>query len=90
MNFPVTTPTQLKAVLRALRKSRHLSQAALGTKLGVNQKRVARIESAPDVTSFAQIARLVSALGGRLVIEDLQASPAQPTTSKRGAGKGDW
>ena len=90
MNFPVTTPTQLKAVLRALRQSRHLSQAAVGTKLGVNQKRVARIESTPAVTSFAQIARLVSALGGRLVIEDLGGSAAQPAPTQRGPAKGDW
>lgn len=90
MNFPVATSTQLKAVLRALRKSRHLSQADVGTRLGVNQKRVARIESAPGVTSFAQIARLVSALGGRLVIEDPGSSAPQLTAGKRGPAKGDW
>ncbi|WP_414663733.1 helix-turn-helix domain-containing protein [Horticoccus sp. 23ND18S-11] len=88
MTFPVNTSAQLKAVLRALRKSRAKSQADIGTMLGVNQKRVARIESAPGVTSFDQIARLVSALGGRLVIEDLKptASPSAP----RRTTKGNW
>jgi hypothetical protein len=31
---------------------------------------VARIESAPDRTSFDQITKLVALLGGRVVIED--------------------
>jgi HTH-type transcriptional regulator / antitoxin HipB len=90
MNFPVTTTPQLRAVLRGLRKSRALSQAQVGQLLGVNQKRVARIEGAPGVTSFDQIARLVAALGGRLVIE-MRDSPStasaasQKRTTKRKA-----
>ncbi len=69
MNYPVSTSTQLSAVLRGLRQTRSLSQTQVGQLLGVNQKRIARIETVPGVTSFDQIARLVSALGGRLVIE---------------------
>jgi HTH-type transcriptional regulator/antitoxin HipB len=69
MNYPVPTSPQLRAILRGLRKSRGLSQAQVGQLLGVNQKRTARIESAPGVTSFDQIARLVAALGCRVVIE---------------------
>lgn len=80
MSYPVTTSAQLRAVLRALRQSRQWSQAAVGQLLGVNQKRVARIESSPGKTSFDQIARLVSALGGRLAIEDLRAPVAKPRT----------
>ena len=69
MNYPVSTSLQLRAILRGMRKSRSLSQLQLGQLLGVNQKRAARIERDPGVTSFDQIARLVAALGGRLVIE---------------------
>ena len=93
MHYPVATSAQLRAILLALRKSRALSQTDVGRLLGVNQKRVARIESAPGKTSFDQIARLVSTLGGRLVIEDLQAPtatpparPATPRTSHKAAG----
>jgi len=60
MNYPVTTSQQLRAVLIGMRKTRALSQAQVGQLLGVNQKRVARIESAPGVTSFDQIARFVA------------------------------
>jgi HTH-type transcriptional regulator/antitoxin HipB len=69
MNYPVSNTTQLKAVLRALRRERQLSQAALGQRIGVNQKRVAKIETDPGVTSFDQIARIISALGGRIVVQ---------------------
>jgi HTH-type transcriptional regulator/antitoxin HipB len=85
MNFPVTTTPQLRAVLRGLRKSRALSQVQVGQLLGVNQKRVARIEGAPGVTSFDQIARVVAALGGRLVIE----MPDPPRSAAAARAKGN-
>ncbi len=84
MNYPVNTSIQLRAVLRALRQLRKLNQAEAGRLLGVNQKRVARIENAPGLTSFDQIARLVNALGSRVVIEVPDAGPATAgTTEKR-------
>jgi len=71
MNYPVDTPLQLRAVLKSLRKSQGLTQAQLGAKLGLSQKRVAGIENNPQVTGFDQITRLVSLLGARLVVEEL-------------------
>jgi len=85
MRYPINTSLQLRAVLRALRKSRNLSQTDVGSILGVNQKRVARIESAPGLTSFDQIATIVNALGGRLVIDVEEPEQAQNTSRKRGA-----
>jgi len=72
-------------VLRGLRKFRGLSQAQVGQLLGVNQKRASRIEGAPGVTSFDQIARLISALGGRLVVEvpDTEPTVDSPKDSSR-------
>ncbi len=67
--YPVDTPQQLRVILRSLRESRGLTQEQLGQRLGVSQKRIARIESAPQVTAFDQIARMVTAMGYRLVIE---------------------
>lgn len=84
MQYPVDTPQQLRAVLRALRQSRRMTQLQVGERLGVNQKRVARIEAAPELTSFDQIARLVALLGGRLVIDATESadpvSAAPPRT----------
>lgn len=88
MTYPVSTSAQLRAVLRALRQSRSLTQAQAGALLGVNQRRTARIEGNPGVTNFAQIARLVSALGGRLVVEvDDLPVPKQPNVPARNSRK---
>lgn len=84
MNYPVNAPLQLRAVLKSLRKSRGLTQAQLGLKLGLSQKRIAGIEKNPQVTTFDQISRIVSLLGARVVIEDLTASEKIPATSQRG------
>ncbi len=70
MTYPVDTPQQLRTILRTLRQSRNLTQTQLGEMLGVGQKRIARIEAAPEVTAYDQIARMVSALGCKLVIEE--------------------
>jgi len=89
MQYPVDTQIQLRGVLKALRQARNLSQADLGRLLGVNQKRIARIEAVPGVTSFDQIARIVAALGGRIVIDDSAGSakvtPAKPTLRSKAA-----
>jgi HTH-type transcriptional regulator/antitoxin HipB len=103
MNYSVTTSLQLRAVLRGMRKARGLTQAQAGQLLGVNQKRAARIERAPGVTSFDQIARLVAALGGRLVIEMRDSTPSpsaagaaakggtsKVTKSPAGANRAAW
>ena len=84
--YPVDTPQQLRTILRSLRQSRGLTQAQLGQKLGVSQKRIARIEAAPEVTAFDQISRMVSAMGCRLVIEE----PAGPGAPPAAAPASDW
>lgn len=83
--YPVDTPQQLRTILRSLRQARGLTQAQLGQMLGVSQKRIARIEAAPEVTAFDQIARMISAMGCRLVVEEppspaaAEAEPAKYT-----------
>lgn len=68
--YSVDTPQQLRTILRSLRQARGLTQAQLGQRIGVTQKRIARIEAAPEVTAFDQIARMVTAMGYRLVVEE--------------------
>ncbi len=85
--YPVNTPQQLRTMLRSLRQARGLTQEQLGQMLGVSQKRIARIEAAPEVTAFDQIARMVSAMGGHLLIEEpprhqvAEAAPAKYTAT---------
>ncbi len=87
MHYAVDTPQQLRVILRSLRQSHGLTQAQLGQMMGVSQKRIARIEAAPEVTAFDQIARMVSAMGCQLVIQEppphraAEAAPAPYTPS---------
>lgn len=81
MNYPINTPGQARAVLKSLRAAKGLSQAQVGQLMGVNQKRIARIETDPGRTSLAQVAKLVALLGGRLVIEDAAATGKHPNAT---------
>ncbi|MEO6874828.1 MAG: helix-turn-helix domain-containing protein [Opitutaceae bacterium] len=94
MNYAVSTPAQFRTVLRALRDSRGLSQAQLGDRIGVSQRRIAAIEAAPGRASFDQLSRIIAALGARLAIADLPANivvTAQAKTTKTTRSeKGDW
>jgi HTH-type transcriptional regulator/antitoxin HipB len=89
-NYPVSTPIQLSQTLKALRHAAGLSQEAAGQLLGVNQKRLARIESAPERTSFEQISRLVTALGGRLEVSVVPAMSAKKADAKDTKASANW
>jgi HTH-type transcriptional regulator/antitoxin HipB len=78
VQYPIETGRQLAIVLKALRQSRQLTQAELGVRLGVNQKRIARIEAEPGVTSFDQIARMVALMGHRIVLEEIPPPDKPP------------
>jgi HTH-type transcriptional regulator/antitoxin HipB len=72
MDYVIQTPLQLSSHLRALRKARGLSQASLGLALCVGQTRVARIEGSPTAISVQHLLEVLSALGVRLVLRDLE------------------
>lgn len=74
-SYPIETPQQLRTLLKAMRQSKQLTQTELGVRLGVSQKRIARIEAEPGVTSFDQMTRLAAAMGYRFVLEEVPAAP---------------
>jgi HTH-type transcriptional regulator/antitoxin HipB len=80
------TPAQFADHLRSFRKARGLTQAALGKLVGLDQTRIAKIESNPQVVSLGQLLKLLSALGVRVLL--------QPTSERRPAssheGTADW
>ncbi len=71
-----------------MRNHRGLTQAQLGSLIGVSQKRIARIEADPAKASFDQISKLVVLLGGDLVVVGkapvAASKPAAKATSKPG------
>jgi HTH-type transcriptional regulator/antitoxin HipB len=79
MDYPLPTVAQLSSHIKALRKARGLTQAALGQLLGVKQSRIADIEKNPGAIGFAQMHQVLSALGAQLWLRDTGAgwSPFQ-------------
>ena len=92
MNYPLRIPDQVKPHLRALRKSRGLTQAELGALVGVKQARIAEIEADPGVVSLEQLMKILAALGATLHLQapenDAPAapSPAAAAPTKKPAG----
>jgi HTH-type transcriptional regulator / antitoxin HipB len=68
MDYPLLTPKQLAAYLRSLRRAKRLTQSALGSKLGLSQRRIATIELKPDAVSVGQIMRILALLDARLIL----------------------
>lgn len=83
MDYPIKLGAQLKEQLRSLRKARGLSQADVGALLGVNQGRIADIESKPGSVGFDQVMKVVSALGAELVLRDLAPPSTAPQSPER-------
>lgn len=81
--YTALTPSQLALHLRSLRKSRQITQAQLGEKLGVNQARIGKIERDPASVSVGQLMRILSLLGVRLVLQEptkAKGNAPRPTT----------
>lgn len=66
----VTTSGQLGPLLKQLRVNKGLSQAALGTKIGLSQERISRIESRPESVTVDQLLTLMMALNAVLSVEE--------------------
>jgi HTH-type transcriptional regulator / antitoxin HipB len=91
MDYPILSPGQLSAHLRALRKARGLSQAQLGTVLGVGQTRITRIERDPTSISVDQLLVLLGALGVQMVLRPSgQPKPARAAAAKRRPADEPW
>ncbi len=61
---------KLALAVRRQREAQHLSQKALGLRLGTSQPRVAKIERAASDVSLDQLMRAFTAAGGRIVVTD--------------------
>jgi len=93
MGHIVQIPSQLSSHLRALRKARGMSQAALGSRLGLSQTRVARIEGDPLSVSVEQLLRVLAALGVQVSLQPMPTvdDPEEPHPMPRSSEQtGDW
>lgn len=88
-SLPLLTATQLGRMLQSARKSRRLSQAAVGARLGLSQKRISALELDPGSISVDQLLRWCAAVG--LAVEigngdsppgDSGNTPPDPSSAK--------
>lgn len=70
MDYPVTLSSQLRQLLKSLRKSRGLTQSELAQRLGVVQSRVADIERDPGAVSVEQMLQVLAMLGAQWVVRE--------------------
>jgi HTH-type transcriptional regulator/antitoxin HipB len=85
MDYSLLTPKQLAAYLRSLRRSKRLTQSALGSKLGLSQRRIATIEQDPEAVSIGQLMRIFALLDARLILrvasKKSETAPPPPSSS---------
>jgi HTH-type transcriptional regulator/antitoxin HipB len=83
MTYPVRTSGQLGPILRNLRKSKGLSQAALGVRLGLPQDRISKIESRPEQITVNQLLTILMALDAELSVGARDAAAGSSATDSR-------
>jgi HTH-type transcriptional regulator/antitoxin HipB len=76
VDYPVQLSSQLRQLLRSLRKSRQMTQAELAQRLGVVQSRVADIERDPGAVSVEQLLQVLAMLGAQMVVRETATKPS--------------
>jgi HTH-type transcriptional regulator/antitoxin HipB len=76
VDYPVQLVSQLQQLLKSLRKSRQMTQAALARRLGVVQSRVADIERDPGAVSVEQLLQVLAMLGAQVVVRQTDTGPS--------------
>lgn len=72
MEYPLKTPDQLGAVLKGFRRERKLTQAEVGSRVGLAQNAVSEMESQPARSSLGRVFKLLAALELDLVVRPRQ------------------
>jgi HTH-type transcriptional regulator/antitoxin HipB len=72
---PVTTTTQIGAILSARRKHLDLTQEQVASRLGLSQNRLSVLESRPETLTVEQLVALLAVLGLEMRIDE--RSPAR-------------
>lgn len=82
MNQLLSFPSQVGLVLRAMRKSAHLSQKQLAAKLGLSQNRMSELETDTGSMRVEQLFAILSALGLELQVQ----TRGGPSAAAEGVG----
>ena len=75
MTQPLLTTLQLGRFLQSARKAAKLTQAEVGARMGLSQKRISALELDPGSLTADQLLRLCGILGLEMTIGGKQAPP---------------
>lgn len=73
-------PTQMGVILRALRKTRGLTQQALAQQLGVTRQAVSLLEQRPEAATLERLMRVLSLLEVDVVLRPRDPNATPPAT----------
>ena len=92
MPAPLLTTMQLGQLLQSARKARKLTQAEVGARLGLSQKRISAIELDPGRLTADQLLRLCAVVGLEVVVEAKRKPQPAATKGAKGAkaAKAEW
>lgn len=79
MEYIARTPQQLGQVLKGCRKKRSLTQASVGSRVGVRQSQISVIEGHGAKATVETLYKVLSALGLELVLRDIEAPDSTPS-----------
>jgi HTH-type transcriptional regulator/antitoxin HipB len=82
-DYTIQTDAQLPLLLRGLRKSRGLSQAALAQRLGVAQQTISQMERNAATVTIQRLTKVLSILGAQLVLRDYSETLVKKEVSDR-------
>jgi HTH-type transcriptional regulator/antitoxin HipB len=88
------SPSQLSLHLKSLRRSRKVTQAAMGKRLQITQERYSQIESHPELIATGRLLEILAALGVDVFLklrppESAGAPTSKPTPAATRRGE-DW
>jgi len=89
MEYHIKTLDQLRPILVGLRKQSGLSQMAVASLLGVSQQSYAKIEANPSATSVERLFKILSLLGGEIVLNERMPSAGRSPSLNVQRSKGD-
>lgn len=69
-SIPIRSTGELGPYLKSLRRKRGWSQEQLGSKIGLSQERIAKIENAPEKVRFDALLTLMMVLGAEFHVVD--------------------
>ncbi|MBC5785073.1 helix-turn-helix domain-containing protein [Ramlibacter sp. USB13] len=90
MDYPLLTTMQLGHVLQSARKLRGLTQAEMGERLALSQKRISALERNPGSITVEQLLGLCSALGLELTIAPRTTPPMAAKGARAPRSKVEW